>query len=369
LPETLDAVVVGGGLIGSSIALRLAQKKLRVVVLDQREPGAEASVAAAGILSPQAESNERSPFFDLCSASRDLYPPFAAELEEATGIDVELRLDGVLYVALSEAEQARLDARFRWQSAAGLAVERLTAAAAHDLEPTLRSNAVGGVLFPKDGQVENVRLTRAVIVAASRAGVRFEAGNPARRILHAQGRVRGVEAASGNFTSGCVVLAAGAWSGFDGDLPFPVPVGPARGELVAAEAAVAPRRVVYSHEVYVVPRRDGRILFGATMEKTGFDKRVKAEALRSLLEAGFELLPGLRGAAFHSAWAGLRPCAPDDLPLLGRTPLEGLFLATAHFRNGILLAPLTARVTADLVTTGNAGWDLSPFSVTRFQRL
>lgn len=361
-----DVVVVGGGLIGSAIAWRLSQKKLRVLVLEKAEPGAEASSAAAGILSPQAEADSETPFFKLQVASRNLYPQFARELLEATGLDVELRLDGVVFVAESEADLEELDTRLAWQARAGLRVERLSPEAVRELEPRVRDGIRGGALFPEDGQVENRRLTRAAVLAASAAGARFENGNPVRRVLVERSKVTGVEAASGTIRSDAVVLAAGAWAGEALGLPFAIPVSPARGEMVAVESATGPSRVLYSHRVYVVPRRDGRILLGATLERLGFDKRVKAKAVAQLLAAGLDLIPALEEAGFHSAWAGLRPCAPDELPILGASPVEGLTLATAHFRNGILLAPLTAQATADIVATGEAGWDLTPFSVGRF---
>jgi glycine oxidase len=362
-----DVVIIGGGVIGSAIALRLAQENLRVTVLDQNEPGREASGVAVGILSPQAESNGPTPFFRLADASRAIYPTFAEELRETTGMDVELRLDGVVAVAENETEDEKLAARFRWQSEAGLAVERLNAKELMELEPSLRSGLRGGIFFPNDGQVVGPRVTEAVIRAAANAGVRFESGNPAQRVRHENGKVTGVEAANGVVACAQVVNAAGAWSGFDSTLPFAVPIRPARGDIVALRGEPVPRHVVYSHELYVVPRLDGRILLGATMEFAGFDSAVKAAGVHKLMTGCFELLPDLEGAEFDTAWAGLRPCAPDQLPILGITPIEGLHVATGHCRNGILLAPITARVAADIITKGTSDFDLSPFSVCRFE--
>ena len=362
-----DVVIIGGGVIGSAIALRLAQEKLRVTVLDQSEPGQEASGVAAGILSPQAESNGPTPFFQLAHASRALYPSFAEELRETTGMDVELRLDGVVSVAENETEDGELAARFQWQSEAGLAVERLSAKELTELEPSLRPGLRGGIFFPNDGHVVGPRVTEAVIRAAVSSGVRFESGNPARRILHENGRLTGVETANGVVACAQAVNAAGAWSGFDSTLPFAVPIRPARGDIVALRGEPVPRHVVYSHEFYVVPRLDGRILLGATMEFAGFDSRVKAAGVQKLMTRCFGLLPDLEGAEFDSAWAGLRPCAPDQLPILGTTPIDGLHVATGHCRNGILLAPVTARIAADIIARGTSEFDLSPFSVSRFE--
>ena len=362
-----DVVIIGGGVIGSTIALRLAQRKLRVAVLEQSQPGQEASRAAAGILSPQAESGGPSPFFRLCQASRELYPSFAEELREATGMDVELRLDGVVAVAETEGEEAELDRRCAWQQEAGLSAKRLSAAELSELEPLLRPGLRGGLLFPSDGQVVAPLLTQAVVQAASQAGARFEAGNPARRVLHRDGRATGVETANGTVACARVVNAAGAWAGFDPALPFAVPVRPVRGDLVALRGEPVPRHVIYSNRLYVVPRRDGRILLGATMELAGFDSAVRAAGVHRLIGESFHLIPALKSAAFDAAWAGLRPCAEDQLPVLGPTPIEGLTLATGHCRNGILLAPLTGQLTADLIVNGKAECDLSPFSVSRFR--
>ena len=365
--EAPDVVIIGGGVIGSAIALRLAQENLQVTVLDQSEPGREASGVAAGILSPQAESNGPTPFFQLAHASRALYPSFADELRELTGVDVELRLDGVVAVAETEAEDKELAARFQWQSEAGFAVEKLKAKELTELEPSLRPGLRGGIFFPNNGHVVGPKVTEAVIRAAASAGVRFESGNPARRILHKNGRVTGVEAANGVLACAQAVNAAGAWSGFDSTLSFAIPIRPARGDIVALRGEPAPRHVVYSHELYVVPRLDGRILLGATMEFAGFDSTVKAAGVHKLIAGCFGLLPDLERAEFDSAWAGLRPCTSDQLPILGTTPIEGLHLATGHCRNGILLAPVTARVAADVITKGTSELDLSPFSVSRFE--
>ena len=176
-----------------------------------------------------------------------------------------------------------------------------------------------------------------------------------------------METANGFVACAQAVNAAGAWSGFDSTLPFAVPIRPARGDIVALRGQPVPRHVVYSHELYVVPRLDGRILLGATMEFAGFDSTVKAAGVQKLMTRCFGLLPYLEGAEFDSAWAGLRPCAPDQLPILGTTPIEGLHVATGHCRNGILLAPVTARIAADIIAHGTSELDVSPFSVSRFE--
>ena len=186
-------------------------------------------------------------------------------------------------------------------------------------------------------------------------------------ILHENGRLTSVDQANGVVGCAQAVNAAGAWSGFDSTLPFAVPIRPARGDIVALRGEPVPRHVVYSHALYVVPRLAGRLILGATLAIAGFARRVKAAGVQKLMTRCFGLLPDLEGAEFDSAWAGLRPCAPDQLPILGTTPIEGFHVATGHCRNGILLAPVTARIAADIIARGTSEFDLSPFSVSRFQ--
>ena len=357
-----DVAIVGGGLIGCALARELAGRGASVTVIEKADPGEEASSAAAGMLAPQAEGLERGPFFDLALESRNLYPRWVAELFEETGMDVGYRRAGILRCALPAGESAF--EQYAWQRAAGLAVESCDAARIAALTAGCVSEAVREALFfPEDAIVDNRRLTEAVRIAAQMRGVTLLTQTAARRFAVTGGRCVGVETDEGMVAAGRVVNAAGAWSSFD---PlFPVPVEPVRGQIVELESrARGLATVVESGDVYVVPRRDS-LLLGSTTERVGFEKEVTAGAVRGLIAAAARLLPSIERAAFRRAWSGLRPGTPDGLPLLGPSPLPGLSLATGHFRNGILLAPVTALAIADELE-GSLSRDLAPFSALRF---
>lgn len=363
-----DVLVVGGGLIGCAIARELAGRGFGVTLVERGQPGEEASSAAAGLLSPQSDGQAPGPFFDLCVESRSMYPDWATELEEETRIPVGHRRIGILRCALSEAEREELRGRYLWQRRAGFAlVER----SVRDIEVLLERRAgpkvVGGLFFPEDGVVDNRLVSRALAVSAERRGVQVLSGTAALGFRLAEGACRGVETADGPLEAGCVVDAAGAWAGFDPALPLSVPVEPVRGQIVALRAPGRPLPcVVESGEVYLVPRPDGTVLAGATVEHVGFRKEVTAGAVNTMIGAAIRLVPDLAQARFAEAWSGLRPGTPDGLPLLGRTAaVRGLLLAGGHYRNGILLAPVTAKLIADLVA-GAGTRDLSPFSPDRF---
>ena len=355
-------VIVGGGAIGCSLARELAGRGASVTVIDRAEPGFEASGAAAGLIAPQAEGLAPGAFFDLASESRELYPELAAELAEETGIDVGWRRKGVLRCALSGAEGER----YRWQTEAGLPLQSVDRAGISEISGgTVTPEAASGLFFPQDGVVDPRKLTRALWRSAERRGVRFLLGTFARRLRVHSGRCRGVETDRGVFEADAVVDATGAWSAFDPKAPA-VRVEPVRGQIVDLRPAdPAPRCVVESEEVYVVPREDGSVLLGSTEERVGFRKEVTAAAVRDLVTAACRLVPSLERAGFAGAWAGLRPGSADGLPVLGESAVAGLFFATGHFRNGILLAPVTARRMAAAVE-GAAVPGLEAFSPKRF---
>lgn len=358
-------VIVGGGAIGCALARELALRGVSVAVIERGKPGAEASGAAAGLLSPQADAVAPGPFFDLGVESRGLYPDWARELSEETGSDVGYRRTGILRCALPE-DRARLSV-FLWQREAGFALEHCDAAGiAARSDGRVASEVREALFFPDEAIVDSRRLTRALWLSAERRGARMLLGTTARRFLLRAGVCRGVETDGGAIESARVVDAAGAWAAFDDTLPFRLPVSPVHGQIVQLETreAVLPT-VIQSEEVYVVPRADGSLLLGSTFESVGFEKRVTAGAVQKLIGAAARLVPSLASARFVTAWAGLRPGTPDGLPVLGPSPVPGLYLATGHFRNGILLAPVTARILADALT-GKGSLDLTVFSAKRF---
>jgi glycine oxidase len=362
-PAGADVLIVGAGVIGCALARELAGRGAAVTVIERGEPGSEASWAAAGMLAPQAEGLARGPFFDLALESRGLYPAWTAKLTEESGMDVGYRRAGILRCVLPGGVFDR-DV-FEWQGRDGLAVEvkdagEIAAMTGGSVSREIRE----GIFFPDDAVVDNRRLTMALRIAAERRRVAFAIRRTASRLLVRGGRCAGVETDQGTMEAAQVVNAAGAWASFDP--AFPVPVEPVHGQIVEVESpAPAVAAVVESEDVYVVPR-GGSWLLGSTAERIGFEKRVTAGAVARLLAAATRLLPALEGAAFLRAWSGLRPGTPDGLPVLGRGALPGLFLATGHFRNGILLAPVTALALADELA-GAGARDLTPFAISRFE--
>ncbi len=363
-----DVAIIGGGIMGSAVALRLAQRGIGVTVIERGIPGAEASSAAAGILGPQMEAEGPGPLLELGLKSRALYPALAAELRELTGIDVGYDRSGVLMVAFDEAGEAALSARRAWQLGRGLRVESLSGEAARVREPALAPTVRAALAFNDDAQVVARELARAFSQAAAGAGARFLTGRYVRRVLIDNGAVTGVELDGDVLTAGVVVVAAGSWSGLVEGAGVPVAVvRPARGQLVSIETRPPLfRHVVSAPGGYLVPRRDGTVLAGSTVEMAGFRKEVTVGGLATILTLARTVIPALGDAPVTGSWSNFRPFTEDHLPVLGATGVRGLVLATGHFRNGILLAPITAQAIAELIATGKAPIDLAPFAIDRF---
>ena len=361
-PRTV--LIVGGGAIGCALARELAGRGAKVTVLERASPGAEASGAAAGLIAPQAEGVPPGPFFDLATESRRLYPGWCEEIERETGLAVGWSATGVLRCDLDGSADF---SSYLFQRELGFPVEEVDGGRIREITGGLAAAvARRGVFFPRDGSVDPRLLTRALWIAAERRGVRFALGATATRFLFRQSRCRGVETDQGTFEADAVVDAAGAWAAFDPE-NAPVPVRPLRGQIVrlTAPPPLLPC-VVQSADVYIVPRTDGSLLLGSTEEDVGFRKQVTAEAVAALCDAAFRLVPSLRAAEFSDAWSGLRPASRDAQPILGASEVPGLFFAVGHFRNGILLAPVTARRVAEAIL-GPSSADLAPFSATRFE--
>ncbi|HEX9309131.1 MAG TPA: glycine oxidase ThiO [Anaeromyxobacter sp.] len=362
----VDVVVIGAGVQGSSVALRLAQAGRKVAVLERAVPGAEASSAAGGILSPGVEALEPGPFYALCRASLARYPDFVREVEALTGIAVGMRTLGTLEVALDDDHAKILAARAEKIQAHGLPVEVLDDGAVRRLEPALSPEARGALLFPDEASLDPRALARAVYVAASRAGAAFVTGQ-VRRIVTEGGRAVGVEHEAGRIDAAAVVLAAGSWSmQVEGNgLPAGA-VRPVRGQIAVLDTRPPLlSRVVFSGHGYVVPRADGRILCGSTMEEVGFEKAVTAGGLRHVLDVAIGIAPALALAPVVETWSNFRPASPDGEPILGPGTVAGLFYATGHTRNGILLAPITADAIAAAILGTPPPVDLAPFSPAR----
>jgi len=369
-----DVLIIGGGVIGLAIAHALARRGVKnLTLIEKSDFGREASWAAGGILAPQVETDKDDDFFRVACAGRDLYRSFAGDLQKETGIDLQLDTTGTLYVAFTADEEAELRARFTWQQNQGLAVEWLDRDAARRLEPHLSEQVRCALRFPNDFQIENRRLVEALRTANEGRGVRLHKDCEATALIIENNRVTGVETSHGIISAKSIVLAAGAWSSSLTSLNSAVrlpqlEVEPVRGQMLCFKPQQQlARQVIYSSRGYLVPRRDGRLLAGSTTESAGFEKRVTNDGINSIKSMAVEIAPALESLTVVDSWAGFRPRAKDGLPVLGPTKhVAGLFYATGHYRNGILLAPITGKLIAEAILSGAIPSLLSPFSPDRF---
>jgi len=370
--EKPKVLIIGAGVVGLGIAWRLAQRGAAVTLFDKGAAGSGASHAAAGMLAvcAEAEPGEEN-LIALSRQSQALWPEFAAELEGLTGRSVDLRREGTLVVALTADDQARIQHHLEFQQSLGLPVEWISAREARRREPHLASIA-GAVWSPEDGQVDNRKLAAALKLACAGAGAELQEHRPVRRILIGNGRAVGVELEDGTeHRADVVVLAAGAWSRSIEGLPAPLrpPVRPVKGQMIALQmdpAAPLASHVVRAPNVYLVPRLDGRLVLGATVEEKGFDTTLTAGGVLALLEAAWRTIPAIEELPIAEMWVGHRPGSRDDAPILGPGPVEGLIYATGHHRNGILLVPATADAVSRLVLDGVVDPMIAPFGVGRF---
>lgn len=361
-----DVAIVGAGVIGLACAYELRKRGADVVVFERGAAGHAASWAAAGMLAPHSEALDDPALEALCLASLARYPAFVAELAERSGVDAYLRLDGTLHLAFDTADGARLEALARGAQAV---THMLSRGELLESEPMVSKLAVAALLIEGEGQVDNRRLGRALLAAALAAGVRVEEDAGEIALESDARRVLGLRTARGFRAARSVVNAAGAWAGALPGAPFAVPVRPKKGQMAAlAVPRGFARRLVWTPEIYLVPRADGRLLIGATVEDAGFDQRVTAAGLATLLGAALRAAPSLGGFTVSETWAGLRPDSVDRRPYIGATSTEGYYLAAGHYRNGILLAPATAELLADIIEGSSPAFDAAPFDPRRTER-
>jgi glycine oxidase len=370
-----DAIVIGAGIIGLSLAIELNKRGLKVLLVEKGEPGREASWAAGGMLADFPLEMPES-IRELATASARMYPEFVHELEDESRMKIDLRSAGTVVFL----DRAKLDScrnsgkRARIQEACDLPQSL------RELEPAIDASGVAAKLIPlflHERSVDPRDLTAAAIAAAKHRGVDFSSGNHVEAVELADGKAVGVRTNKTRYATGVVVNCAGAWAGQIAIVEGPgtrfstgvLPTRPVKGQMlcVVMPQKELVRHVVRTPDVYLIPRSDGRMLIGATQEEAGFDKQTVPETIQKLRKAALDMVPKLAEARFLEAWAGLRPGTPDALPILGATATPGYFVATGHFRDGILLAPVTARVMGQLMGGERPEFDLKPFGAERFQ--
>lgn len=345
--KTWDAIIAGSGIIGVSLALSLSKEGLRVLILERGEPGREASHAAAGML--VGSGLEIPPALRaLAKESARMYPDFVHELEDESGLKINLREQGTILVASAD--------KFP-DGAELLSPEKLKS-----MEPAMES--ASSAAYIPERSVDPRTLMAAAVKAAKHRVVDISLGSEVREVLVENGRAAGVKTGKTSYASGIVVNCAGAWAGQIPPLQFPVK--PVKGQLLAVVGGPALKHVIRGEDVYLVPRNNGKIVIGSTLEDAWFDKQVNVDTIETLLKNAVNLVPELAGARQHEAWAGLRPGTPDELPIIGETTVRGYFVATGHYRDGILLAPVTAKAVGDLIARRECRHDLTAFRPSRF---
>jgi glycine oxidase len=369
----MKVAIIGGGIIGLALGWRLAQRGAETTVFERDTIGLGASYAAAGMLAAgcEAEPGEQA-LGVLNHESLALWPDFAAELEAASGMEIGLRREGTMLIALNRDDAAKLRHDMEFQKSQGIDLEWLTPAEARAREPYLAPQLAGAVFSPGDWQVDNRAATAALAEAFRRSGGVLRERLPVLRIETDGGRARGVVTTEGVHEADVVVLAAGAWSaGFDLPVPLP-PVRPIKGQMLSVQMdpeAPLLRHVIWAPRAYLVPRRSGLLIVGATVEERGFDGAMTAGGLYSLLDGAWRALPGIEELNVVETWVGFRPGSRDDAPVLGPSALPGLMFCTGHHRNGILLTPVTAAAMAATILEQRPDPRIAPFGIGRFARV
>lgn len=365
----VDVAVVGGGVIGCSVAYQAARRGARVALFEAEQIGSGASEAAAGMLAAQTEAAGPGPFLDLLMLGRNHHRKFGEEIYESSGLDPEYIWDGMLRIASEADSRETLHVRYSWQKEEGLSARWIGAGEARELEPALSPDISAALYLPDEGQVNSPRLVRSLAAGAASLGVSIMVATRATGFLTNRRMVTGLETTQGKVSAGTVVLAGGATSAaLARKLGISLPVHPVQGDILAVNTGLAPiKSTVWGDRCYTVPKRDGRVVIGATEEPGIYDRRPTLGGVSRLSDAAINLIPDLYHAAFDTAWGGLRPGTPDGEPILG--PVEecdNLLLATGHYRNGVLLSLITGEIISALAENEPPPVDTSPFLLDRF---
>ncbi|MFZ3589849.1 glycine oxidase ThiO [Bacillus sp. DJP31] len=371
MKQHYDVLVIGGGIIGHSIAYSLSKRGKSVLILEKEKINQRATSAAAGMLAVQAEFTEAGPLFELARDSRNMFPSLAQELKERTNIDIELIKKGMLSVALTEEKVHQLQASTRFQKATGEETSWLSDNEVRRLEPHLSKKVLGAMYAPNDGQVSAPKLAASFAKGAESLGTRILEYTEVVDFIIEEGRVQGVITNTENFYTETVVVTCGAWTQHiiqkSNLIP---PIYPVKGECFSVrttEELLA--KTIFSEDCYIVPKREGRLIVGATMIPHNYDETVTVAGISQLLKSAINLLPALEGAEWEKSWAGIRPQTFDGQPYLGEHPfIKGLYVASGHFRNGILLSPITGEIMADMIEGKLESHNLAAFSLDHKKR-
>ena len=374
MKNTFDVAIIGGGINGSSIAYQLSKLGKKVVILEKGTLACEASSAAAGMLAAQAEIEHDGPFFQLALKSQAMFPSIANELLEYAGIDIEFVNKGMLKIAETEELASELKSQVLFQQNWDSSIQWLDATQVREMEPTLSPTVAGAMFLPNDGHVQPAKLSLAFAKAAEHFGAEIRENTEVLSFIYENGVVKGVNTSAGVVYCEQVVAAAGAWAAdLMKNTGINLTVYPVKGECfsVKPDKPIIHTTIFSDKRCYFVPKRNGEIYIGATVVENTFDKQVTAGGISTLVEQAFKLIPQLKDAPWERVWAGLRPQTGDGIPYIGEHPeIKGLFVAAGHYRNGILLSPLTGKLTAQLLTGQvEDGQFLSAFRIDRSQKL
>jgi len=365
-------IVIGAGIIGLSISYYLKKHNFDIAVIEKNKAGIEASYAAAGMLAAQSEFDFYEDFMNFCVKSRDMYEDFCREIEGSSGIKAELTNNGFIIPALTEAEEDFLKQKYEWQKKKRFDVQLLDNKELAELEPNISDNIRLALHIKNDLQVNNRKLMEALIISNKKNGVRIIEDCEVRDYIVKDSKINGTKTNIGNFYADVVINAAGSWSSLISQGLIPnFRVKPILGQMLSlASSKKILEKTIFAimkgKGCYIVPRNDNTIVLGSTMEDVGFEKRVTDQGINGILNNAIQIVPKLKNSEIKEKWAGFRPTTADQFPIIGKTNIENLLLATAHGRNGILLAPITAKAIEELVANGNIIPEIKDFGVERF---